>query len=55
MSKQKIKHGLVIVNTGNGKAKARAALIEHAVVLTKMIKLKHPYQNGVDAQPGIEF
>lgn len=38
MSKQKIKHGLVIVNTGSGKAKARAALIEHAVVLTALIK-----------------
>jgi len=55
MNKQKIKHGLVIVNTGKGKAKAPAALIEYAGLVTEMVKVKHPYQKGIQTQPGIEF
>lgn len=34
---------------------APAALIEYADLVTEMQEIKHPYQEGLKAQPGIEF
>ena len=34
---------------------APAALIEYADLVTEMQEIKHPYQNGIQAQAGIEF
>jgi cob(I)alamin adenosyltransferase len=34
---------------------APAALIEYADLVTEMMEVKHPYQKGILAQPGIEF
>lgn len=34
---------------------APTALIEYADLVTEMVKVKHPYQKGIQAQPGIEF
>jgi len=34
---------------------APAALIEYADLVTEMVEVKHPYQKGIQAQPGIEF
>jgi len=34
---------------------APAALIEYADLVTEMLEVKHPYQKGIHAQPGIEF
>jgi len=38
--------------TGNG---APEGLIEMADLVTEMKKIKHPYQQGIKAQPGIEY
>jgi len=32
-----------------------AALIEYADLVTEMQEIKHPYQRGIKAQPGIGF
>ena len=34
---------------------APAALIDYADLVTEMLEVKHPYQKGIQAQPGIEF
>jgi len=34
---------------------APAALIGYAELVTEMVEVKHPYQKGIQAQPGIEF
>jgi cob(I)alamin adenosyltransferase len=34
---------------------APPALIEYADLVTEMGKVKHPYDSGIQAQPGIEF
>jgi cob(I)alamin adenosyltransferase len=34
---------------------APQALIEYADLVTEMREIKHPYQEGIKAQPGIEF
>jgi cob(I)alamin adenosyltransferase len=34
---------------------APEALIEYADLVTEMQVVKHPYQQGIKAQPGIEF
>ena len=34
---------------------APEALVEYADLVTEMNVVKHPYQNGIKAQPGIEF
>ncbi|HET9905816.1 MAG TPA: cob(I)yrinic acid a,c-diamide adenosyltransferase, partial [Anaerolineales bacterium] len=34
---------------------APPALIEYADLVTEMLEVKHPYQKGIQAQPGIEF
>ena len=34
---------------------APAALIEYADLVTEMMEVKHSYQKGIQAQPGIEF
>ncbi len=34
---------------------APASLIEYADLVTEMVEVKHPYQKGIQAQPGIEF
>jgi cob(I)alamin adenosyltransferase len=34
---------------------APPALIEYADLVTKMEEVKHPYNNGIKAQPGIDF
>ena len=34
---------------------APAALIDYADLVTEMMEVKHPYQKGTQAQPGIEF
>jgi cob(I)alamin adenosyltransferase len=34
---------------------APAALIEYADLVTEMVEVKHPFQKGIQAQPGIEF
>ena len=34
---------------------APTALIEYADLVTEMVEVKHPYQKGIQAQPGIEF
>ena len=31
------------------------ALIEYADLVTEMTLIKHPYENGIKAQPGVEF
>jgi cob(I)alamin adenosyltransferase len=43
---------LHVVITGRN---AKPALIEHADLVTEMTLVKHPFQAGVKAQPGIEF
>ncbi len=44
--------GLHVVITGRN---AKPALIELADLVTEMTMVKHPFQAGVKAQPGIEF
>ena len=34
---------------------APIAFIEYADLVTEMLEVKHPYQKGIQAQPGIEF
>jgi cob(I)alamin adenosyltransferase len=34
---------------------APTALIEYADLVPEMMEVKHPYQKGIQAQPGIEF
>ena len=34
---------------------APAELIEYADLVTEMLEVKHPYQKGIQAQPGVEF
>ncbi len=41
-----------VILTGNG---APEALIEAAHLVTEMKCIKHPYQQGIKAQPGIEY
>ena len=41
-----------VILTGNG---APAELIELADLVTEMKCIKHPYQQGIQAQPGIEY
>jgi cob(I)alamin adenosyltransferase len=43
---------LHLVITGR---EAPAALIEYADLVTEMKEIKHPYEKGIQAQPGIEF
>ena len=43
---------LPVIITGRN---APAALIEYADLVTEMNVVKHPYQSGIKAQPGIEF
>ena len=43
---------LHLVLTGR---EAAAALIERADLVTEMREIKHPYQQGIKAQRGIEF
>lgn len=44
--------GLHLIITGRD---APAALREYADLVTEMVKHKHPYDVGIQAQPGIEF
>ena len=37
------------------KRDAPPALIEYADLVTEMCNIKHPFENGIKAQPGIEF
>ncbi len=41
-----------VILTGNG---APEALIEKADLVTEMKAVKHPYEKGIKAQPGIEY
>jgi cob(I)alamin adenosyltransferase len=41
-----------IIMTGRN---AHPALIEYADLVTEMTEIKHPYQSGIKAQPGIDF
>lgn len=41
-----------VVITGRG---AQEALIEEANLVTEMKQAKHPFRNGIKAQPGVEF
>jgi cob(I)alamin adenosyltransferase len=41
-----------VVVTGRG---ALPALIEIADLVTEMKEIKHPFKQGIRAQPGIEF
>ena len=34
---------------------APAELIEYADLVTEMLEVKHPYQQGIQAQAGVEF
>jgi cob(I)alamin adenosyltransferase len=34
---------------------APVELIEYADLVTEMLEVKHPYQKGIQAQPGVEF
>ena len=43
---------LHVIITGRN---APAALVEYADLVTEMNVVKHPYQSGIKAQPGIEF
>jgi len=43
---------LHLVITGRS---APAALIQQADLVTEMLMIKHPFEHGVQAQPGIEF
>ncbi|OGX34338.1 MAG: cob(I)yrinic acid a,c-diamide adenosyltransferase [Omnitrophica WOR_2 bacterium RIFCSPHIGHO2_01_FULL_48_9] len=49
MKKPELKHDIL---TGNG---APPELIELADLVTEMKCIKHPYEQGVKAQPGIEY
>lgn len=44
--------GLEVVLTGRGPSQA---LLDRADYVTEMKKLKHPYERGVSARPGIEY
>jgi len=44
--------GLHIIITGRN---APAALVEYADLVSEINVVKHPYQQGIKAQPGIEF
>jgi len=46
------REGLHVVVTGRG---ALPAMIEIADLVTEMKEIKHPFQQGIQAQPGIEF
>jgi cob(I)alamin adenosyltransferase len=41
-----------IIMTGRN---ADPALVEYADLVTEMTEIKHPYQSGIKAQPGIDF
>jgi cob(I)alamin adenosyltransferase len=41
-----------VVITGRG---GPAALLEEADLVTEMKQVKHPFRNGIKAQPGVEF
>lgn len=41
-----------IIMTGRD---AHQALVEYADLVTEMTEIKHPYQQGIKAQPGIDF
>lgn len=41
-----------IIMTGRN---AHPALVEYADLVTEMTEIKHPYKNGIKAQPGIDF
>lgn len=41
-----------LIITGRG---APPALVEYADLVSDMGEVKHPYQNGIQAQPGVEF
>ena len=41
-----------VVITGRG---AKDVLIEEADLVTEMKQVKHPFRNGIKAQPGVEF
>jgi cob(I)alamin adenosyltransferase len=43
---------LHLVITGRN---APAELTEYADLVTEMLEVKHPYQKGIQAQPGVEF
>jgi len=43
---------LHVIITGRN---APEALVEYADLVTEMNVIKHPYQQGIKAQPGIEF
>jgi cob(I)alamin adenosyltransferase len=43
---------LHLVITGRS---APAALIQQADLVTEMLMIKHPFEQGIEAQPGIEF
>jgi cob(I)alamin adenosyltransferase len=34
---------------------ADPALVSYADLVTEMTEIKHPYQSGIKAQPGIDF
>jgi cob(I)alamin adenosyltransferase len=44
--------GLHLIITGRG---APSELIQMADLVTEMLVIKHPYEQGINAQPGIEF
>lgn len=44
--------GQHVIITGR---KADPALIEYADLVTEMREIKHPYQKGIKAQPGLDF
>jgi cob(I)alamin adenosyltransferase len=44
--------GLHLVITGRD---APSELIKYADLVTEMVEVKHPYEKGIQAQPGIEF
>ncbi len=45
-------NGLHVIITGRD---APRELIDFADLVTKMREIKHPYQQGIRAQPGIDF
>jgi cob(I)alamin adenosyltransferase len=44
--------GLHVIITGRD---APEELIDYADLVTEMLEVKHPFQKGLKAQPGIEF
>ena len=45
-------HNIEIICTGNN---ATEKIIEIADYVSKVVKIKHPYDNGIEARSGIEF